>query len=101
MLGAPGTGKTMLSKAIATDFNCPFVSIPGSGFAGMFLGMDAITVRLLARKATRSHAGGAASASSSSTRSTPSACAGRTSAPGHDGAGPAPTQHGGAVLLRR
>ena len=53
MLGAPGTGKTMLSKAIATDFNCPFVSIPGSGFAGMFLGMDAITVRLLARKAKR------------------------------------------------
>ena len=33
MLGAPGTGKTMLSKAIATGFNCPFVSIPGSGFA--------------------------------------------------------------------
>ena len=43
----------MLSKAIATDFNCPFVSIPGSGFAGMFMGMDAITVRLLARKAKR------------------------------------------------
>ncbi|HEU0194933.1 MAG TPA: AAA family ATPase [Gaiellales bacterium] len=53
MLGAPGTGKTMLSKAIATGFNCPFVSIPGSGFAGMFLGMDAITVRLLARRAKR------------------------------------------------
>ncbi len=32
-LGAPGTGKTMLSKAIATSFNCPFVTIPGSGFA--------------------------------------------------------------------
>ena len=30
-LGAPGTGKTMLSKAIATSFNCPFVTIPGSG----------------------------------------------------------------------
>jgi len=53
MLGAPGTGKTMMSKAIATGFNCPFVSIPGSGFAGMFLGMDAITVRLLARRAKR------------------------------------------------
>ena len=32
-LGPPGTGKTMLSKAIATSFNCPFVTIPGSGFA--------------------------------------------------------------------
>src|SRR5919199_3498232 len=53
MLGAPGTGKTMLSKAISTGFNCPFISIPGSGFAGMFLGMDAITVRLLARRAKK------------------------------------------------
>ena len=52
-LGAPGTGKTMISKAIATNFNCPFVTIPGSGFAGMFIGMDAITVQYLARKARR------------------------------------------------
>jgi hypothetical protein len=53
MLGAPGTGKTMLSKAVATGFNCPFVSIPGSGFAGMFIGMDILTVRYLAWKAKR------------------------------------------------
>jgi ATP-dependent Zn protease len=53
MLGAPGTGKTMLSKAIATGFNSPFVSIPGSGFAQTFIGMDAVIVRYLARKARR------------------------------------------------
>ena len=47
-LGAPGTGKTMLSKAIATGFNCPFVSMPGSGFAQTFMGMDVIIVRSLA-----------------------------------------------------
>ena len=53
MLGPPGTGKTMLSKAIATGFNCPFVSIPGSGFAQTFIGIDALIVRFLARKAKR------------------------------------------------
>ena len=52
-LGAPGTGKTMLSKGIATSFNCPFVSIPGSGFAQTFIGMDAVLVRFLAFKARR------------------------------------------------
>ena len=52
-LGAPGTGKTMLAKAIATGFNSPFVSIPGSGFAQTFIGVDAIVVRYLAWKAKR------------------------------------------------
>jgi ATP-dependent Zn protease len=52
-LGAPGTGKTMLAKAIATGFNSPFVSIPGSGFAQTFIGIDALIVRFLARKARR------------------------------------------------
>src|SRR5688500_14803175 len=52
-LGAPGTGKTMLAKAIATGFNSPFVSIPGSGFAATFIGIDAIVVRFVARKAKR------------------------------------------------
>src|SRR6187551_665589 len=52
-LGAPGTGKTMLSKAIATGFNCPFLSMPGSGFAQTFIGMDVIIVRYMARKAKR------------------------------------------------
>src|SRR5215216_7268533 len=52
-LGPPGTGKTMLSKAVATGFNCPFVSIPGSGFAQSFIGMDAVIVRYLAWKAKK------------------------------------------------
>jgi ATP-dependent Zn protease len=52
-LGAPGTGKTMMAKAIATGFNSPFVTIPGSGFAQTFIGIDAIIVRFLARKAKR------------------------------------------------
>src|ERR671931_1402777 len=52
-LGAPGTGKTMLAKAIATGFNCPFVSMPGSGFQQTFMGMDAVVVRWLARKAKK------------------------------------------------
>ena len=52
-LGAPGTGKTMLAKAIATGFNSPFVSIPGSGFAQTFIGIDALIVRFLARNAKK------------------------------------------------
>jgi ATP-dependent Zn protease len=52
-LGAPGTGKTMMAKAIATGFNSPFVSIPGSGFAATFIGVDVIIVRFLARKAKK------------------------------------------------
>ena len=53
LFGAPGTGKTMLAKAIATGFNSPFISMPGSGFAATFIGIDAIIVRVLARKAKR------------------------------------------------
>ncbi len=52
-LGAPGTGKTMLAKGIATGFNCPIVTIPGSGFAQTFMGMDVVIVRFLARKAKK------------------------------------------------
>ena len=52
-LGAPGTGKTMLAKAIATGFNSPIVTIPGSGFAQTFIGVDALIVRWLARKAKK------------------------------------------------
>jgi ATP-dependent Zn protease len=52
-LGAPGTGKTMLSKAIATSFNSPFVTMPGSGFAQTFIGMDVVVVMFLIAKARR------------------------------------------------
>jgi ATP-dependent Zn protease len=51
--GPPGTGKTMLAKGIATSFNAPFIAMPGSGFAQTFIGMDAVIVRYLARKAKR------------------------------------------------
>ena len=52
-LGAPGTGKTMLSKGIATSFNSPIVTMPGSGFAQTFIGMDVIIVMFLIRKARK------------------------------------------------
>jgi ATP-dependent Zn protease len=52
-IGAPGTGKTMLSKGIATSFNSPIVTMPGSGFAQMFIGMDVLVVSLMIAKARR------------------------------------------------
>jgi ATP-dependent Zn protease len=52
-IGAPGTGKTMLSKGIATSFNSPIVTMPGSGFAQTFIGMDVVIVMFLIRKARR------------------------------------------------
>jgi ATP-dependent Zn protease len=52
-IGAPGTGKTMLSKAIATSFNSPIVTMPGSGFAQTFIGMDVVIVMALIRKARK------------------------------------------------
>ena len=51
--GPPGTGKTMLAKALATSFNAPFVTMPGSGFQQSFMGLDVIIVRWLVRKAKR------------------------------------------------
>jgi ATP-dependent Zn protease len=52
-LGAPGTGKTMLSKAIATSFNSPIMMMPGSGFAQTFIGIDVLVVMLLVFRARR------------------------------------------------
>jgi ATP-dependent Zn protease len=52
-IGQPGTGKTMLSKAIATSFNSPIVMLPGSGFAQTFIGVDVLVVRWMMRKARK------------------------------------------------
>jgi cell division protease FtsH len=52
-IGAPGTGKTMLSKGIATSFNSPIVTMPGSGFAATFIGVDVMVVMMLIHKARK------------------------------------------------
>ena len=45
MVGAPGTGKTLLAKAIAGEANVPFFTISGSDFVEMFVGVGASRVR--------------------------------------------------------
>jgi ATP-dependent Zn protease len=53
LIGAPGTGKTMLSKAVATSFNAPIMTMPGSGFAQTFIGLDVVMVMILIARARR------------------------------------------------
>ena len=53
LVGAPGTGKTLLAKAVAGEAGVPFFSISGSGFEEMFVGVGASRVRDLFQQATK------------------------------------------------
>lgn len=53
MVGAPGTGKTLLAKAVAGEAEVPFYSISGSDFVEMFVGVGASRVRDMFKKATQ------------------------------------------------
>lgn len=53
LVGAPGTGKTLLAKALAGEAGCPFFSISGSDFVEMFVGVGASRVRDLFEQAKK------------------------------------------------
>ncbi len=54
LLGSPGTGKTLLARAVAGEANVPFFSLSGSEFVEMFVGVGASRVRDLFKKAKKS-----------------------------------------------
>ncbi|MDR0985145.1 MAG: AAA family ATPase [Endomicrobium sp.] len=51
LMGPPGCGKTLIAKAIATECNLPFISVSGSDFVEMFIGVGASRIRSLFKKA--------------------------------------------------
>ena len=53
LVGSPGTGKTLLAKAVAGEANVPFFSISGSDFVEMFVGVGASRVRDLFQQASK------------------------------------------------
>ena len=53
LVGSPGTGKTLLAKAVAGEANVPFFSISGSDFVEMFVGVGAYRVRDLFKEAAK------------------------------------------------
>ena len=53
LVGSPGTGKTLLAKAVAGEAGVPFFSISGSGFVEMFVGVGASRVRDLFKEASK------------------------------------------------
>ena len=53
LVGSPGTGKTLLAKAVAGEANVPFFSISGSDFVEMFVGVGASRVRDLFKQAAK------------------------------------------------
>ncbi|KKQ60646.1 MAG: ATP-dependent zinc metalloprotease FtsH [Parcubacteria group bacterium GW2011_GWE2_38_18] len=54
LLGSPGTGKTLLARAVAGEANVPFLNISGSEFVEMFVGVGASRVRDLFKRAKKS-----------------------------------------------
>jgi len=53
LVGAPGTGKTLLAKAVASEADVPFLSMAGSDFVEMFAGVGSARVRDLFARARK------------------------------------------------